>query len=88
MGTIAIIDDDLYIRDLLAENCQLMGHRTITAGSLRETGTVLSKEPLDLVFLDVRLPDGSGLDLLSKFKNLPNAPEDFSASSRRRPTVP
>ena len=75
MGKIAIIDDDLFFQELLAENCQLMGHEIFTAGSLREGKAIVSTEHLDLIFLDVRLPDGNGLDLLPEVRDTPVAPE-------------
>jgi two-component system NtrC family response regulator len=75
MGKITIIDDDHFFRDLLAENCQLMGHDVFTAESIREGTTILHTEPIDLLFLDVRLPDGNGLDLLPMIRNLASAPE-------------
>lgn len=75
MGKIAIIDDDLLFRDVLAENCQLMGHEIFTAGSIGEGRTILRTEHIDLLFLDVRLPDGNGLDLFSVIRDMPSAPE-------------
>jgi len=75
MAKIAIIDDDQFFRDLLAENCQLMGHEIFTAGSISEGKAILSAESIDLLFLDVRLPDGNGLDLLSFVREIPSAPE-------------
>lgn len=75
MGKITIIDDDQFFRDLLAENCQLMGHEIFTAGTICEGKAILSAESIDLLFLDVRLPDGNGLDLLSFVREIPSAPE-------------
>ena len=75
MAKIAIIDDDLFFQEVLAENCQLLGHETFSAGSIREAKGICTSEPLDLVFLDVRLPDGNGLEMLPQIRNLPSGPE-------------
>lgn len=75
MAKITIIDDDQFFRDLLAENCQLMCHEVFVAGSISEGKSILSAESIDLLFLDVRLPDGNGLDLLSFVREIPSAPE-------------
>lgn len=42
-----------------------------TCGSYFEAIDILSTEKIDLLFLDIRLPDGSGLDLLKTYPNLP-----------------
>jgi two-component system NtrC family response regulator len=75
MGTIAIIDDDAVFRVLLDELCQTLGHETATASCLGEGKDLLTASPTDLVFLDVSLPDGNGLDLLPFIQGLACAPE-------------
>jgi CheY-like chemotaxis protein len=49
---------------------------TITAGSVREAFELLNererkKQPLSLIIVDIRLPDGSGLDLIREVKTNP-----------------
>jgi two-component system NtrC family response regulator len=75
MGKIVIIDDDAVFQVLLAEHCQHLGHATEVAGTIEQGRTLLATQPVDLVFLDVSLPDGNGLDLLPFIQGLPSAPE-------------
>lgn len=75
MANVVIIDDDLTFRSLLAEHCELLGHETGLAGSLEEGKRLLSNQQADLIFLDVRLPDGNGLDLLPYIQELSSSPE-------------
>ena len=75
MANVIIIDDDSMFRGLLAEHCALLGHETGLAGSLEEGKILLSNLQTDLVFLDVRLPDGNGLELLPYIQELPSSPE-------------
>lgn len=75
MGTIAIIDDDLAFQVLLAEHCLQLDHATKTAASIEEAKALLAQHRVDLVFLDVSLPDGNGLELLPFIQQLPSAPE-------------
>lgn len=60
---ILVVDDDQEIRKLLARYLTEQGFRVSAAGSRREFNERIATEKLDLVILDVMLPDGSGLDL-------------------------
>jgi DNA-binding NtrC family response regulator len=42
------------------------------AGTLADASELLKKNSYDVVFLDYRLPDGTGLDLLEKVKDMPS----------------
>lgn len=75
MGKVLIIDDDAIFRDLLAEHSKLLGHEALVAGSLEEGKALLAIQQPDLVFLDVRLPDGNGLATLPDIQGLPSSPE-------------
>ena len=52
-----------------------MGHTTLEAGSLGSAREKLPTEDFDLVFCDVRMPDGSGLDILPEIRATSAAPE-------------
>ncbi|WP_136808195.1 sigma-54-dependent transcriptional regulator [Desulfosediminicola flagellatus] len=75
MAYVVIIDDDSTFRSLLSEHCELLGHETALAGSLEEGKILLGNRETDLVFLDVRLPDGNGLELLPYIQEHPSSPE-------------
>jgi len=75
MGKIAIIDDDAVFRVLLSEHCQQLGHATEAVGSIEAGKVLLARWPADLVFLDVSLPDGNGLEALPFIQGLASAPE-------------
>jgi DNA-binding NtrC family response regulator len=67
---ILIIDDDLEICDMLKTFFESLGHeaKTVSIGSdaLKQ---VVMIEP-DVVFLDIRLPDKDGIDLLKEIKEV------------------
>lgn len=75
MANVVIIDDDPIFRDLLAEHCTLLGHEAAVADSIEAGKALLTRLPADLVFLDVRLPDGNGLGMLPFTQCLPSSPE-------------
>lgn len=75
MATILLIDDDLGNHHILRRIGSKMGHEVFTAVNLA-SGYSLAEQVLpDVIFLDVMLPDGIGLDSISKLKALPCAPE-------------
>jgi len=60
---ILVVDDDQEIRKLLGRYLVGQGFRVTTAGDGREMGEKLATQRIDLVVLDLMLPDASGLDL-------------------------
>ena len=75
MGRIVIIDDDRILAKLLSAEIRSLGHTVACAHTLKEGLDYVSKNPVDLVFLDVFLPDGNGLDALGTIFKTPSAPE-------------
>lgn len=75
MSKVLIIDDDRSICEILEALLESLGHTTAFALGLQEGLHVLFKDAFDLVFLDVRLPDGNGLKAIPQIKELPASPE-------------
>lgn len=63
-GHILIIDDEASLRQTMARVLQRAGYEVTTAANGREGLDILSAHLFDLVYLDIRMPDMSGLDLL------------------------
>jgi two-component system NtrC family response regulator len=75
MATVLIIDDDKLICDWIANVVTQLGHSSFYAHTLEEGLGKAQSEPFDIVFIDVRLPDGSGLDIIPKIKAARSFPE-------------
>lgn len=70
MPKVLIIDDETQLRGLLARIIGLEGYETIQADSCRSGLKQLEQTYPDVVICDVRLPDGSGVDLIPEMKRL------------------
>ena len=75
MGQILVIDDDPHIREILEENIADLGHTPLSAEGLSRGLSLLKSHPVDLVFLDIRLPDANGLEQLPNIRRSPSEPE-------------
>lgn len=71
MNTILIVDDDVYIGDMLEEILAKEGYRTARAFSGTEALMFLSSARPDLILLDMMLPGLSGEELLPLIKGIP-----------------
>lgn len=71
MKTIAVIDDDIYIGDLLEELLTGEGYAVIRAYSGTEAMLMLEKTPVDLVLLDLMLPGLSGEQVMERLEGTP-----------------
>ena len=74
MKTIAIIDDDIHIGDMLEEILTKEGYSVLRAYSGTEALYLLSNKKMDLVLLDLMLPGLTG--------------EEFIAQMRQKKTMP
>lgn len=75
MARVLVIDDDEMICEMIVTMVEEMGHQVVCAGLIRDALERLSTESFDIVFLDIHMPDGNGLDFLPKIRELPDAPE-------------
>lgn len=90
---ILIVEDDRSFKAYAL--AALHGHDNVTAGTAEEAMAKFQWENPDITFLDIKLPDGNGLDLLEQMKKInPNAyivmvtgsqsPEDVEASKKHK----
>ncbi len=75
MGNVLIIDDDELFCEMLSEMVTEMGHGVKFTHSLNDGVVEALNGSYDVVFLDVRMPDGSGLRALPKIRELSDPPE-------------
>ncbi len=66
--SILIVDDDEVMRETLSDVLKRGEYEVHSVGSGGETLSVIRKNIIDLILLDMRLPDGDGLELLKKIK--------------------
>jgi len=66
--TVLIVDDDTTIRSTLAEALRLWGYHTVEAATVADTIRLADREQPDAVLLDVKLPDGSGIEALDELR--------------------
>ena len=71
MKTIAIIDDDIYIGNMLEELLRYNGYDVLRAYSGTEALLLLSQNKPDLILLDLMLPGLSGEQVLPKIQSVP-----------------
>jgi len=65
---VLIIDDEIKLRELLTRIITLEGVEVIQAGTYLEGLQFISKQCFDVIFCDVKLPDGSGVDMVAEVK--------------------
>jgi two-component system, NtrC family, response regulator len=75
MAAILIIDDDELMCQSLSHVARRWGHEATCAHTLGAGLEKATRQPFDVVFLDVRMPDGNGLEALTQIKDAPSAPE-------------
>ncbi|UIJ37854.1 sigma-54 dependent transcriptional regulator [Desulfobaculum bizertense] len=74
-GNILVIDDDQEVCGTMKSLLTRMLLHCETVSTLRGGLEKLRSQNFDVVFLDVRLPDGNGLDALGEIKALEDSPE-------------
>lgn len=67
--TILVVDDEVYMREILAFDLERRGYKVQHADGGIAAMKMLKEVDLDLVISDVRMPAGSGVDLLGWLKS-------------------
>ncbi len=70
---VLVVDDEKLVRWSLRQKCQEWGYQAMEAEDAATALRVAHAESPDLVLLDVRLPDASGLEVLKELKRTGDA---------------
>jgi len=68
MKKILVADDEMSIRLLYSEELKEEGYEVYMASNGREALEVVEKIPLDLVILDIKMPEMDGIEALRQIK--------------------
>ena len=71
---IIVLEDDLIVRKNLEHQLRNRRYDVAAVSTIAEAQDYLNRDNFDLIFLDVRLPDGDGTDLLKAIQQRPQKP--------------
>jgi len=72
--TILIVDDEQDIREILCFNLEQAGYHCVEAGGGAQALAIIASQPVDLVLLDIMMPDMSGLEVAEQLHAQGNSP--------------
>ena len=64
-----VVDDEPIVAAVIRRVAEPAGFEVLTCGSATEAIAMLARRPADLAFIDLRLPDRSGIDLLRQIRD-------------------
>ena len=68
MSTVLLVEDNPHIMKIKSEMLTMRGYQVLQAASAGECRRLLAWHPVDLVVLDILLPDGNGVALCREIK--------------------
>ncbi|GAA0116032.1 response regulator transcription factor [Clostridium senegalense] len=77
MYKILIVEDDVILNNGISFNFKMDGFEVFPAFTLEETNIILYKEDIDIIILDVNLPDGSGFEFCKEIRKTYSNPIIF-----------
>ncbi len=69
-ANILVVDDQDSIRHFVGKALEDDGYTVTTAGCVRDARAAIERDMPDMAFLDLKLPDGTGIELLREIKRL------------------
>jgi two-component system chemotaxis response regulator CheY len=70
MSLILVVDDKEFIRDLIKEILDPLGHTVFTASSGKEAFQLCHKRSFDLLITDLEMPDMDGIELIGSLRGV------------------
>jgi DNA-binding NtrC family response regulator len=71
---IIILEDDLVVRKTLEQQLRDRRYDVASASNIAAAQELLGKDSFDLIIVDVKLPDGDGIELLKQLSARPSKP--------------
>ena len=73
-ATVLVVEDDPQIRNFMLYALKKEGFKTLMAGNAQGALSIIVSEPLDIVLLDLGLPDFDGMDVIKKVREWSDLP--------------
>ena len=83
---VLIVDDDKSMAEIINDTLSEYGYEPYKAYCLEDAYETLSKQTVELIILDINLPDGVGFDFCKDLRKYSNVPIIF-ASARPAPSA-
>lgn len=73
---VLVVDDEVDLREIVASELDFMGAHVDQAGNITAADSILKQKDIDLIISDIRMPGGTGVELLKtvKARNIFNPP--------------
>ena len=84
--TVLCVEDNIQVQLLNKPLLEAKGFAVRLAMTLAEARVALKQRTPDLIILDIRLPDGSGLDFLSELRTKSNVPVIVLTEKKKKST--
>ena len=72
---ILVVDDEQLVRWFLDKALTKSGHEVITVSNISDASEKLKTDEIDIVFLDLRMSEGSGQELIKQMEDLSIKPK-------------
>ena len=71
---IIVLEDDIIVRKNLEQQLRQPRYDVAAASTIADAHELLGRDNFDLIFVDIRLPDGEGTDLLKQIQTRAHKP--------------
>jgi signal transduction histidine kinase/CheY-like chemotaxis protein/HD-like signal output (HDOD) protein len=87
LQTVLVVDDDDAVREILRQTLQMRGYQVLTAADGVKAQNIITHVKLDVVILDLLMPNRNGLAVLSDLSQRPDAPPVLFMTGNASPHV-
>jgi len=74
MNTILLVEDDFALRKSLKETLELKNYKMLIAENYQLALSLFNSQNIDIMIIDIQLPDGSGIDLCQEVRKTSSIP--------------
>jgi len=66
---ILVVDDEADLREIIISELEFAGAKSLEASNIADAEKIIDQNPIDLVITDIRMPGGTGIELLDNIKS-------------------
>jgi DNA-binding NtrC family response regulator len=78
---VLVVDDEQLVRWFLERALRKWGHEVISVSNASDAISEIDSTRFDVIFTDLRMPEGNGSSLLKRLENSPNVPQHIVVCS-------